>query len=124
MSEYLKQLTDEARVRNIEKSKAARVLKKQFAEDNLKLDWQDENYWREICSSIGVKLPQRYDVGTRSIKKIARKLGVDLNEFLDGTGFRTLRQFEVANPTWPAFALAGIFIEWYIEEKMSNVNID
>lgn len=110
----LPSLTDEQRQEHLAKAKLAKEVKKAYAEANLKLDWQDENYWRETCQQLGVRLPQRYDVGTRGIKKIAKKLGVDVNEFVESTGFSTLKQFEAANPTWPAFALAGIFVEWYV----------
>lgn len=110
-------LTPEERLITQQKAQESRDAKKVFAEENLKLDWQDENFWRASAASLGVRLPQRFDVGSKAVKKIAKKLGVDLNEFLATTGCSTLKELVELNPTFPSFALCGLVIEYHLEQK-------
>lgn len=102
-----------------QKAQASRDAKKVYAEANLSLDYADEKYWRETASSLGVRLPQRYDVGPKGIKKVAKGLGVDVKDFVNSTGFASLKDLCQANSTWTSLALSGLLLEWYIGEKVS-----
>ena len=113
----LPNFTPEERLIAQQKAQESRDAKKVFAEENLKLDWQDENFWRTSAASLGVRLPQKYDVGSKGVKKIAKKLGVDVNDFLSTTGCSTLKDLVELNPTFPSFALCGLVIEYHLEQK-------
>lgn len=110
-------LTTEERLAAQEKSKASREAKKAYAEANVKLDWQEENFWRTSAASLGVRLPQKYDVGPKGIKKVAKGLGVDIKDFVNSTGFASLKDLCQANSTWTSLALSGLLLEWYLGEK-------
>ena len=100
-----------------QKAQASRDTKKAFAEQNLTLSYADEPYWRETASSLGVRLPQRYDVGPKGVKKVAKALNVDIKDYVASTGFASLKDLCEANPKWTSLALTGLLIEWYVGEK-------
>lgn len=100
-----------------QKAQASRDAKKVFAEENMVLDYADEKYWRETASSLGVRLPSIYEVGPKSVRKMAKKLKVDINDFVSSTGFTSLKDLCDANPKWNSFAICGLLIEWIIENK-------
>lgn len=110
-------MTPEQREEALEKSRLAKIAKKEYAEKHLKLDWKDEPVWRELAQNLGVRLPQRFDTGPRGVKKIAKKLGIDINEWVECTGFTTLIALCNANKTWPSWAICGLILEWYEENQ-------
>jgi len=109
--------TEEERLGAQQKAQESREAKRLFAEQNLTLSHADEPYWRETASSLGVRLPQRYDVGPRGIKKVAKALKVDIKDYVASTGFASLKDLCEANPKWTSLALSGLLIEWYVGEK-------
>lgn len=113
----LPSMSPEERLIAQQKAQASRDAKKVFAEENMVLDYADEKYWRETASSLGVRLPQRYDVGPKGIKKVAKALNVDIKEYVASTGFASLKDLCQANSTWTSFALSGLLIEWYVGEQ-------
>lgn len=113
----LPSLTPQERQEAIEKSKLAKQAKKMYAEQNLKLSFSDEQYWRNIASELDIKLPQRYDHGPKAVKKLAKKLGINIQEWVESTGFTTLSALCKANKTFPSFAIAGIMLEYYLENQ-------
>jgi len=114
-------LTPEERLVAQQKAQESREAKRLFAEQNLTLSYADEPYWRETASLLKVRLPQRYDVGPKGIKKVAKALKVDIKEYLASTGFASLKDLCQANSTWTSLALSGLLIEWYVGEKQNAV---
>lgn len=108
-----KVMSDEDRV----KSAQVKEEKKQWALANLKQDFEDLQVWKDLASKHSVRLPIYYAAGTeiKFVKRMTKKLGVNLDEFLESTGFTTLKQMALSNPTWPSYALCGILLE-YAEE--------
>lgn len=102
-----------------DRMKSARIKeeKKQWALVNLKQDFEDLQVWKDLASKHSVRLPIYYAAGTeiKFVKRMAKKLGVNIDDFLDSTGFSTLKQMAVTNITWPSYALCGILLE-YVEE--------
>lgn len=108
-----KAMTDEDRL----KSAQVKEEKKQWALANLKQDFEDIQVWKDLASKHAVRLPIYYAAGTeiKFVKRMSKKLGVNIDEFLESTGFTTLKQMALSNPTWPSYALCGILLE-YAEE--------
>lgn len=108
-----KVMSDEDRL----KSAQVKEEKKQWALANLKQDFEDLQVWKDLASKHSVRLPIYYAAGTeiKFVKRMAKKLGVNIDDFLDSTGFSTLKQMAVTNITWPSYALCGILLE-YVEE--------
>jgi len=78
---------------------------------DLKQDFMDENYWRELSRGIGVRLPLSYYPGDKKhVRKFLRKLGYSQKEFEDKTGGK-LDELIDNNPRWPSYALCGICME-------------
>jgi len=113
----LPEFTPQQREEALEKSRLAKLAKKEYAEKHLKLSFADEPVWRELAQNLGVRLPQRFDTGPRGIKKVAKKLGIDINDWVECTGFTTLAALCAANKTWPSWAICGLMLEHYMENK-------
>jgi len=113
----LPNFTPEERLIAQQKAQESREAKRLFAEANLSLSYSDEPYWRETASLLKVRLPQRYDVGPKGIKKVAKALKVDIKDYVVSTGFASLKDLCEANPKWTSLALSGLLIEWYVGEK-------
>jgi hypothetical protein len=113
----LPKLTPEQREEALEKSRLTKVAKKAYAEKNLKLSFADEPMWRELAQNLGVRLPQRFDTGPKGVKKVAKKLGINVNEWVEYTGFTTLTALCNTNKTWPSWAICGLMLEWHQEIK-------
>lgn len=110
---HFKVMTDEDRIRSAQ----IKEEKKQWALVNLKQDFEDLPVWKEIASRYSVRLPIYYAAGTelKFVKRMAKKLEVNIDDFLENTGFTTLKQMAVVNTTWPSYALCGLLLE-YVEE--------
>ena len=114
MIKHLKQMTDEDRANAAITREAAKV----WAEQNLLQEFADENYWRATASDYGVRMPLRHaPPEPKYLKRAAKKLGCDINEFVKSTGFSTLKQFTSANSKFPAYALVGLLLEFNHENK-------
>ncbi len=110
-------MTPEERALVLQKAQETKLEKKRFAEENLKVEYEDENHWRSLASELGIRLPQKYEVGPRGVRRVARKLNIDLKLFLEEAGFNTLKDLCSANPKWTSLALAGLLLEWYIDNR-------
>lgn len=106
-------MTDEDRI----KAALIKEEKKEWARENLKQEFEDLSSWKDLSSKYGVRLPVYYVPGTevKFIKRMAKKRGVDINEFVEATGYSSLKDFALANITWPCYALCGVFLEWLDE---------
>lgn len=104
-------MTDEQR----EKSRLARVAKRLWSEENLQQDFLDVQIWRDLASKHSVRLPISYAAGTETkyYKRVTKQLGVELERFVEETGYKTIKQFAQANIRWPAYAICGLILEWY-----------
>lgn len=113
-TEHLKQMTDEDRANAAIKREAS----KEWAKENLIQNFSDETYWRSLSSDYYVRMPLRQaPPEPKYLKRAAKKLGMDINEFISSTGFSTLKQFTTANSKWPAYALVGLILEYHHENK-------
>lgn len=113
----LPNMTEDERQAAQEKSKEAREIKKAYAENNLKLSYADDSYWTDKASDLGIRLPQKHDVGAKGMRKVAKKLGVDIKEFLETTGCANLNELVSLNPTWNSRSLAALIMEFHLEKK-------
>lgn len=104
-----------------EASKQARIAKRIWSEENLQQDFLDVQVWRDLASNHSVRLPISYAAGTETkyYKRITKQLGVELEQFVEETGYKTIKQFAQANVRWPAYAICGLILEWFesLDEK-------
>jgi hypothetical protein len=109
-------LTPEQRAEALEKARIAREEKKKAGE-HLKQDFLDENYWRNLGSRLGVRLPASHipNTETKYLKRIATKLNIDLKEYLEDSGCTTLKKLVALNSSFPAYAEVGLLLEWHNE---------
>jgi len=113
----LPNFTPEERLIAQQKAQASRDAKKVFAEEHLKLSYVDEPYWASKASELNIRLPQKHDVGVKGIRKVAKKLNVDIKAFLETTGCANLAELVGLNPTWNSRALASLILEYHLEKQ-------
>ena len=115
--DYLSNLTPEQRLEMREKAKASKAAKNAFAENNLKTSWQDESYWRELASRIGFRLPTSYTPcsETKHLKRLLKVCNIDVKDWAEIEGFKTLKGFSTLNPEIPSFVRCGLVLEYYFE---------
>lgn len=112
-------ITEESR----QKAKETKQAKIAWAEENLYTDFgDDETYWRKLASDFSVRLPAWYIPGseTKHIKRLLTKLGADVKEYLEYSGYSTLKKMVAADPKWPAFAQCGLVLEWWSEKHQNE----
>lgn len=107
---HLVPMTEEQR----EQAKQKRVVSQEYAKANLKTDYADESYWREIASKYKLTMPHWYipASATKYIRRACKKTGVDMDKFIESTGFSNLNQLVNANSTWNAVAMVGLVLEF------------
>lgn len=113
----LPSMSAEERLIVLQKAQAARQAKKAYAEANLMLSYADDSYWNDKSSELGIRLPQQFDVGVKGIRKVAKKLNIDIKAFLETTGCANLNELVSLNPTWNSRSLAALVMEFYLEQK-------
>lgn len=113
----LPSMSAEERLIAQQKAQASRDAKKVYAEENLKLSYLDEPYWATKASELNIRLPQKHDVGAKGIRKVAKRLNVDIKAFLETTGCANLNELVSLNPTWNSRALAALVMEFALEQK-------
>jgi len=116
-TDYLANITPDQRAEMQEKARISREQKKEQAK-NLKLEYADETHWRSLASEYGLRLPTAYlpNTETRYVKRAAKKLGVDLQEYLEDCGVKNVKQLVQLNPTHTALSEVGMLLEWYKEK--------
>lgn len=102
-----------------EQATASRLAKKQYAEDNLKLDYADAHLWRELASKYKTRLPSYVHPNTSSkyLKRVMNHLGVDSKEYLADCGVATFKQLAELNPEYTAMAECGHLLEYFDEKQ-------
>ena len=102
-----------------EQAAASRLAKKQWAEQNLKLSYEDSPLWRELASKYNTRLPSYVHPNTASkyLKRMLTHLGVDSKEYLADCGVTTFKQLAEMNPEYTAMAEVGHLLEWYDEKQ-------
>ena len=107
LTEEQKQFAQEARREKI------------LAGESLRHSWMDEQHWRDLAKSMNVRLPQTYQpaTSTKYIRKIAKKVGVDIKEWIESTGCTNLAEINSLNPNIPAYAMTGWYLEYANEVK-------
>lgn len=100
-----------------EEVRLKRVADQEYAKENLIVDFKDEQFWRENASKVGLRLPGWWipSSETKYIRRACKKLGVDVNSFVESTGFSNLNQLVKANSKWSAVGMVGLCIEFAIE---------
>ena len=99
-----------------------RLADQGWAKENLMDNFSDESYWRSLGSDYGVRFPQRHVPGSelKHLKRTCKKLDVEISDFLESTGFSTLKQFTQANEKWPSWALVALILEWNHDNKTND----
>lgn len=117
-----KVMSDEDRL----KSAQVKEEKKQWALVNLKQDFEDLQVWKDLASKHSVRLPIYYAAGTeiKFVKRMAKKLEVNIDNFLEATGFTTLKQMAMCNITWPSYALCGLLLEYKEEVNGEKIRTE
>ena len=102
-----------------EQAQASRLAKKQYAEENLKLDYADSPLWRELASKYNIRLPSYVHPNTASkyLKRMLNHLGVDSKEYLEACGVKNFKQLAEMNPEYTAMAEVGHLLEWYDDKQ-------
>lgn len=119
LGSYLSGLTQEQREEMREKGAESRRLKQEWAQNNLKLSYEDENCWTELAKEANVRLPLRNVPATevKYVRKLLKRLNIDQKEWLDVEGYSSLKQFGLNNPEWTARAHCGLVLEWWKEKN-------
>lgn len=119
LSSYLSNISAEDKQLMREKAKETRKAKQEWAEANLKQDFLDLPYWRQLASEAGVRLPMSYvpAIEVKHVKKLLKKLNIDVKEWCEVEGYSTLKKFGVDNPTYPAYAHCGLVLEYWKENN-------
>lgn len=101
----------------IEQAQAAREAKKQWAIENLQMDYAEENYWRELSKEADIRLPQRHIANTESkyLKRALKKLNIDNQEYLESCGVKNFKELASCNPQGTALMEVGLILEHWKE---------
>lgn len=123
----LNDITPEQRQLYLEQGRIARQEKALFAQEHLDTDHgEDGKHWSELASLYNLRLPNwsAPNTETKHIRRACKKLGVDLNEYVDSCGCRTLAELVKLNPRENAVQFVGLFLEWYHEIQTDTVEYE
>lgn len=103
-----------------EEARLKRIADQEYAKEHLTLDRPDEVYWKSEASARGIRMPQWHILGTevKYIKRACKKLGIDVKEYVDSTGFKTLKEFAETNHKFNAVAMVGLAIEYAVAKGL------
>lgn len=106
-------MTDEQR----EEVRLKRISDQAYAKEHLILNRPDEVYWKAEASARNIRMPQWHILGTevKYVKRACKKLGIDVKEYVESTGFKTLKEFAETNHKFNAVAMVGLTIEYAID---------
>ncbi len=117
-SNYLQNLTREQRQELRAKAAQSREDKKKAGE-HLKKDWADEAHMRGLASEYGIRLPSSFIPNTeiKYLRRVAKKLNINLNAYVEACGVKNLKQLVALNPDTPAWVEVCHMLEVYKENK-------
>lgn len=97
-----------------EEIRLKRIADQEYAKEHLKTEYMDENYWRETASKYGLRLPGWWISSSevKYIRRACKKVGVEVSDFIESTGFSNLNQLAANNPTFTALAMVGLVLEF------------
>lgn len=103
-------MSDEQRQAAKENREAAQL----WAKGNLHIKYQDEDFWKERASFYGLRMPMWWIPAseTKYVRRACKKLDVNVEDFVSSSGFSNLNQLVSANPTWTAFGMVGLCIDY------------
>ena len=104
-----------------EKAKLA-VQEKKEANAHLKQDFLDLPTWQALSSKYGVRLPRYYipNTETKYLKRIFKTVVIDIQEYLDDCGVKTVKSLVKLNSDWPCYAEVGVALEWIDERGLDS----
>ena len=113
-------ITDEQRAQ----AKLKREADQKYARTHLKTVYADEKYWSVLCSKYSSKLPGWWYPITdiKYMRRVAKKAGVDIRDYVESTGFSNIKEFAQANSNYTAVAGVGLLLEWIDEQNTSNID--
>jgi hypothetical protein len=96
-----------------------------LAGESLRHNWADLDHWRMLAKSMGTRLPQSYQPATSTnyIRKIAKKVDIDIKEWVESTGCTNLAEINSLNPNIPAYVMTGWFLEYADEVKSGQLGV-
>lgn len=91
-----------------------RLADQDFARENYKIEYADQNYWAETASKYGLRLPGWWIPSSevKYIRRACKKLNIDVSDFLSSTAFSNLNQLAENNSTWTALSMVGLTLEF------------
>jgi len=90
---------------------ARRKAKIAALNSNVRLDWPDDNRWKELARQHNIQLPNKTTLYTTSkIAKYLHKLGLTGEWFRNWSG-HSYNEWIAANKNWSLRALVGIILE-------------
>lgn len=109
---HLVPMTEEQR----EQIKQKRLADQEYAKANLKTDYADEKFWKDKGSELGIRFPGWWIKGSevKYVRRACKKLGVEVSEYVESTGFKNLNEFSTHNPKLNAVCMVGLVIEYYL----------
>ena len=109
---HLVPMTEEQR----EQIKQKRIEAQEYAEANLKTDYADEKFWKDKGSELGIRFPGWWIKGNevKYVRRACKKLGVEVSDYVESTGFKNLNEFSAHNPKLNAVCMVGLVIEYYL----------
>lgn len=106
-------------------ARTAQKLRRQEAKDlNLRKNFEDNEYWKELARLKGIRLPNwMYPPTPKSIRRYLRRLDISISEYKDVMGFKSLNDFRDRNPDWPLRALVGVLLEYQFERDQARLTL-
>lgn len=110
-----------------EEVRLKRIADQEYAKEHLHIKYQDEDFWKERSSFYGFRMPMWWIPAseTKYVRRACKKLGVKVEDFVYSSGFSNLNQLVSVNPTWTAFGMVGLCIDykennWSVNEEQEN----
>lgn len=105
-----------------EEVRLKRISDQEWAKENLKTEYMDENYWRELSSKFSCRLPNWWLPSSeiKYLRRASKKVGIDLQTFVDSTGFPTIKQFVKVNSRLTALCMVGLLLEFHQDNLENN----
>ncbi len=101
--------------------KDKRIADQDYAKNNLKTEYADQNYWIETASKYGLRLPGWWIPSSevKYVRRACKKVEIEVTHFVDSTGFSNLSQLAEANSGWTVLSMVGLVLEF--KESQNNM---